>query len=57
MNEDESQDFELVSNDIIDKTFLAMKQRREVQEAADGKKPELYYDFVKNICSRVTPNK
>ncbi len=42
---------------FLDKTFTAIKYRNEVKQASDGNKPELYYDFVKNICSRVVCNK
>jgi len=57
MNDDETKAFGADSDNILDKTFTAIKYRNEVKEAADGNKPELYYDFVKNICSRVVCNK
>lgn len=53
MDEDETKIFGINSDGILDKTFTAIKYKKEVKEAADGNKPELYYDFVKNICSRV----
>ena len=57
MDDDETKIFGTNSDNILDKTFTAIKYRNEVKQAADGNKPELYYDFVKNICSRVVCNK
>jgi len=57
MNDDETKVFGTSSDNILDKTFNAIKYRNEVKQAADGNKPELYYDFVKNICSKITVNK
>ncbi len=57
MDDDETKIFGTNSDNILDKTFTAIKYRNEVKQAADGNKPELYYDFVKNICSRVVYNK
>ena len=57
MDDDETKAFGTNSDNILDKTFTAIKYRNEVKQAADGNKPELYYDFVKNICSRVVCNK
>ena len=54
MDEEETKDFEEESNDILNKTFDMMKHKKEVIEASKGKKPEIYFDFVKNICAKVT---
>ena len=57
MDDDETKVFDTDSNNILHKALDALKYRNEVRKVADGNKPELYYDFVKNICSKITVNK
>ena len=57
MDEVETKVFDTDSNNILNKALDAVKYRNEVRKVADGNKPELYYDFVKNICSKITANK
>ena len=42
---------------IMSETLTFNKQIRDIQEAADGKKLDIYYDFVKDICSKVVVSK
>ena len=57
MDEVETKVFDTDSNNILNKALDAVKYRNEVRKVADGNKPDLYYDFVKNICSKITVNK
>jgi len=54
MDEDESADFGRQSDLIIEDLCKVTKQRREIKEASTGKKPEIYYEFIKDICGKVT---
>jgi len=54
MNEKETEEFELQSDNIINSSFDMIRHRKEVKEAAKGNKPEIYFDFIKNICAKVT---
>ena len=52
MNDEESKDFDIRSDALIEEVFKAKAQKREISEAANGKKPDIYHDFVKDICSK-----
>ena len=54
MNEKETEEFELQSDNILNSSFDMIRHRKEVKEAAKGNKPEIYFDFIKNICAKVT---
>jgi hypothetical protein len=54
MNEKETEEFELQSDSILNSSFDMIRHRKEVKEAAKGNKPEIYFDFIKNICAKVT---
>lgn len=53
MDDDETLDFDNQSTKILDKSTSALKNRREVREAANGSKPEMYFDFIKTVCSKI----
>ena len=52
MNYEETKDFDIRSDTLIEEVFKAKAQKREISEAANGKKPDIYHDFVKDICSK-----
>jgi hypothetical protein len=52
MNDDETKDFDIRSDALIEEVFKAKAQKREISEAANGKKPDIYHEFVKDICSK-----
>ena len=52
MNDEETKDFDIRSDALIEEVFKAKAQKREISEAANGKKPDIYHDFVKDICSK-----
>jgi len=54
MVESELTDFDRQSDLILNDLFKARKQRQEIKEASSGNKPEIYYEFVKDICGKVT---
>ena len=54
MDEAESKDFEMQSNAIINDLCKLTKYRKEVKEASVGKKPDIYFEFVKDICGKTT---
>lgn len=54
MDDSELTDFDRQSDLILNDLFKARKQRREIKEASSGNKPEIYYEFVKDICGKVT---
>lgn len=51
MDEDETAQFQNDTNALIDSISAISSQRREVKEIASGMKPEIYHDFIKNVCS------
>ena len=52
MNDEETKDFDIRSDGLIDEVFKAKAQKREISDAANGKKPDIYHEFVKDICSK-----
>jgi len=50
MNENQ---FMSIGNSLLDELFKVKVQQREIKEAANGSKPEIYHEFVKNVCSKV----
>lgn len=50
MNENQ---FMSIGNSLLDELFKVKVQKREIKEAANGSKPEIYHEFVKNVCSKV----
>ena len=52
MNDDEMKEFDYNGNIILAETFKATSQKREIKEVANGQKPEIYYDFIKDVCSK-----
>jgi hypothetical protein len=53
INEEDKKEFDEQSNLLIDYYMKINAQRREIREAANGYRPEIYLDFVKDICSKV----
>lgn len=53
INEEDKKDYDEQSNLLIDYYMKINAQRREIREAANGYKPDIYMDFVKDICSKV----
>jgi len=52
MNADEIKDFDSTGNIILTETFKVNAQKREIKEVANGQKPEIYYEFIKDVCSK-----
>ena len=52
MNDDEMKEFCDKGNIILTETFKVNSQKREIKEVANGQKPEIYYEFIKDICSK-----
>jgi len=50
MNENK---FMSIGNTLLEELFKVKVQKREIKEAANGSKPEIYHEFVKNVCSKV----
>ena len=45
--------FTTIGNTLLEELFKVNVQKREIKEAANGSKPEIYHEFVKNVCSKV----
>ncbi len=45
--------FTTIGNTLLEELFKVKVQKREIKEAANGCKPEIYHEFVKNVCSKV----
>ena len=52
MNDEEIKDFDSTGNIILTETFKVNAQKREIKEVANGQKPEIYYEFIKDVCSK-----
>jgi uncharacterized protein (DUF1697 family) len=52
MNDEEVKEFDTTGNIILEEAFKANAQKREIKEVANGQKPEIYYEFVKDVCSK-----
>jgi len=51
MTEAETEEFTEQSNEIIKVIMEVTAKRREVVEAASGKRPDMYNDFLRNVCT------
>ena len=51
MDEEETIQFQNDTNLLIDSISAISSQKREVKEIASGMKPDIYHDFIKNVCS------
>jgi transposase len=49
MNDEEIKDFDSTGNIILTETFKVNAQKREIKEVANGQKPEIYYEFIKDV--------
>ena len=52
MNDEEIKEFDSTGNVILAEAFKASAQKREIKEVANGQKPEIYYEFIKDVCSK-----
>jgi hypothetical protein len=52
MNDEETKEFNYTGDMILAEAFKANAQKREIKEVANGQKPEIYYEFIKDICSK-----
>jgi hypothetical protein len=52
MNDEQIKDFDSTGNIILSETFKVNVQKREIKEVANGQKPEIYYEFIKDVCSK-----
>ena len=52
MNDEQMKDFYSTGNIILSETFKVNAQKREIKEVANGQKPEIYYEFIKDVCSK-----
>jgi hypothetical protein len=52
MNDEQMKDFDSTGNIILSETFKVNAQKREIKEVANGQKPEIYYEFIKDVCSK-----
>lgn len=50
INENE---FVKIGDSLLEELFKVKIQKREIIEAASGSKPEIYHEFIKNVCSKV----
>ena len=53
MDDEESKEFSIKFNSITDELFKIKNQRKEINEIANGKKTEIYYDFIKDVCGKI----
>jgi len=51
MNEDEMVDFSSKTNDALEFVMSVLSQKRQVNEMADGMKPELFYGFIRELAA------
>jgi len=51
MDEKETEIFGCEANEMIDFITNLVNQRREIKEAAQGIKTDMYYNILKNVCS------
>ena len=52
LTEEECDIFIADGDKLIDELFKVKSQKREITEAANGVKTEIFHDFVKDICSK-----
>ena len=51
MNEEEIVDFSSKTNDALEFAMNVLSQKRQVNEMADGMRPELFYGFVRELAA------
>jgi len=51
MNEEEIVDFSAKTNDALEFVMNVLSQKRQVNEMADGMRPELFYGFVRELAA------
>jgi hypothetical protein len=51
MNEEEILDFSSKTNDALEFAMNVLSQKRQVNEMADGMRPELFYGFVRELAA------
>jgi hypothetical protein len=42
-----------IGDSLLEELFKVKIQKREIIEAASCSKPEIYHEFIKNVCSKV----
>ena len=52
MTYEELKEFNYTGDIILAEAFKANAQKREIKEVASGQKTEIYYEFIKDICSK-----
>jgi len=52
MTDEETREFDITGDIILAQTFKVNSQKREIKEVANGQKPEIYYEFIKDVCSK-----
>ena len=52
MDDSETEIYNRKSDEMLEKLNQAFIQRTEVKDASKGKKPNLYIDFVKDVCAK-----
>ena len=51
MNEEEMVVFSSKTNDALEFVMSVLSQKRQVNEMADGMKPELFYCFIRELAA------
>ena len=51
MNEEEMIDFSSKTNDALEFAMNVLSQKRQVNEMADGMRPELFYGFIRELAA------
>ena len=51
MNEDEMVDFSTKTNNALEFVMNVLSQKRQVNEMADGMRPELFYGFIRELAA------
>ena len=51
MNEDEMVDFSTQTNNALEFVMNVLSQKRQVNEMADGMRPELFYGFIRELAA------
>jgi hypothetical protein len=51
MNEEEIVDFSIKTNEALEFAMNVLSQKRQVNEMADGMRPDLFYGFVRELAA------
>ena len=51
MNDEEIADFSSKTNDALEFVMSVLSQKRQVNEMADGMRPELFYGFIRELAA------